>query len=462
MKTYQLYKSLVLLITFGLANCTKSDFLNVKSNSGILVPNTLEDVEKLLNNNLMETLSSGLATVSADEYMIDQANWNTVPAIERNASIWDPDIYEGEGNVLDWNRPYQVVFYVNNALAVLSGMDAKSQSTKQYKELKGWSLFQRAYANYELARLFCKSYDERTADADLGIPIRTSPDIDVVVQRSSVEATYVHVLKDVKESISLLSTERTANLLKPNRTAAYSLLARIYLDMGKYVEAESYADSALSLYDVLLDYNTLDLITNTPFSPNNVEIIFSTMTVGRYQLTITGFFPLQYNVNTDLVALYDNNDLRSRVFFMENPSGETVMKRAYNGMGSFGFTGLATDELYLIKAECLARRANEEEALLWLHRLLQKRYTTGKAPTLENLRSRGSVLETVLEERRKELVWRSIRWSDIKRLNREGKGIELVREIGDKKYTLSPNDPRYVLPIPDDEIAFSGLTQNKR
>ena len=81
---------------------------------------------------------------------------------------------------------------------------------------------------------------------------------------------------------------------------------------------------------------------------------------------------------------------------------------------------------------------------------------------LEELQSRGPVLETVLEERRKELVWRSIRWSDIKRLNRDGKGIELVREIGDKKYTLSPNDLRYVLPIPDDEIAFSGLTQNKR
>ncbi|TDQ81076.1 RagB/SusD family nutrient uptake outer membrane protein [Sphingobacterium yanglingense] len=458
----KIYKNMWMFLSlFGLLNCTQSDFLDVKPNSGILVPHTLDDVQKLLNNNIMQTISSGLATVSADEYVIDEANWKAAPAIERNASVWNSDIYEGEGKILDWNVPYQVVFYVNNALTKLSEMDKKTQSTKQYKELKGWSLFKRAYANYELTRLFCKIYDERTASADLGIPIRTTADIDVVVQRSSVEDTYAHILADIQEAIPLLSTERTANLLKPNRTAAYSLLARIYLDMGKYTEAENYADSALNLYNVLLDYNTLNLTTNTPFSPNNVEIIYSTMTVGRYQLTITGFFPQLYKIDPKLIDLYAEEDLRSKIYFMTQ-SGVVVMKRAYNGLGSFGFTGLATDELYLIKAECLARKSKDEEALGWMHSLLQKRYATGKVPTLEFLRNKSAVLELILEERRKELVWRSIRWSDIKRLNRDGKQITLKREIGDKIHTLLPDDPKYIFPIPDDEIAFSGLIQNRR
>ncbi|MBL1409816.1 RagB/SusD family nutrient uptake outer membrane protein [Sphingobacterium faecale] len=460
MKTY--INVLALLSLFALMNCTKSDFLNVKPNSGILIPNTLEDVEKLLNNSIMHNVASGLATVSADEYIINEANWNSAPAIERNASVWNEEIYELGGKVEDWNRPFAIIFYVNNALNVLSGMDKKMQTTKHYKELKGWSLFNRSYANYELARLFCKSYDENTAKTDLGVPIRTSPDIDVVVQRSSVDATYTHILKDVTESIPLLSTERTTNLLKPNRTAAYSLLARIYLDMGKYTEAESYVDSALNLYNVLLDYNVLSQTTNSPFSLDNAEIIFSTMTVGQYRLASGGTINRIYTINPELLELYGTEDIRSKVFFLSDGLGQTVMKRTYNGLGAYGFTGLATDELYLIKAECLARRDKGGEALEWIHDLLQKRYTTDKVPMLEELQSRGPVLETVLEERRKELVWRSIRWSDIKRLNRDGKGIELVREIGDKKYTLSPNDPRYVLPIPDDEIAFSGLTQNKR
>ncbi len=459
MKTY--INVLVLLSLFGLMNCTKSDFLNVKPNSGIMVPNTLEDVEKLLNNNLLRTFSSGLATVSADEYIVSEANWNTVPAIERNASVWNRDVYEGE-EVLDWKRPYTVVFYVNNALAVLSGMDSKMQSTDWFKELYGWALFQRAYANYELARLFCKSYDENTADTDLGIPIRITPGIDVIVQRSTLRDTYTHILNDIKQAIPLLGTERSANLMKPNKITSYSLLARIYLDMGKYVEAESCADSALDLYNILLDYNTLDFATSAPFSSNNMEIIFGVTTVGRYVLSSVGSMSALYTVNPELFNLYDSDDLRLKVFFLTDGLGKVVMKKSYIGLGLYGFTGLTTDELYLIKAECLARKDKDEDALEWIHDLLQKRYATGKAPMLEELQSRGPVLETVLEERRKELVWRSIRWSDIKRLNRDGKGIELGREIGDKKYTLPANDPRYVLPIPDDEVAFSGLTQNQR
>lgn len=135
MKTY--INVLVLLSLFGLMNCTKSDFLDVKPNSGILVPNTLEDVEKLLNNSIMHNVTSGLATVSADEYIISEANWNTAPTVERNASVWNAEIYELGSKVEDWNRPFAIIFYVNNALNVLSGMDIKVLTTKYYKELKG-------------------------------------------------------------------------------------------------------------------------------------------------------------------------------------------------------------------------------------------------------------------------------------------------------------------------------------
>jgi hypothetical protein len=71
-------------------------------------------------------------------------------------------------------------------------------------------------------------------------------------------------------------------------------------------------------------------------------------------------------------------------------------------------------------------------------------------------------LEKILIERRKSLIWRSLRWTDLRRLNKEGKNIELKRKLGDLEFTLAPNSPLYVLPIPDDEIALSGITQNKR
>jgi starch-binding outer membrane protein, SusD/RagB family len=63
-------------------------------------------------------------------------------------------------------------------------------------------------------------------------------------------------------------------------------------------------------------------------------------------------------------------------------------------------------------------------------------------------------------ERRKELTMRGLRWIDIKRLNKEGAGIVLKRLIGDKTYTLQPNDPRYALPLPADIILNTGMQQN--
>jgi len=68
----------------------------------------------------------------------------------------------------------------------------------------------------------------------------------------------------------------------------------------------------------------------------------------------------------------------------------------------------------------------------------------------------------VLQERRKELVWRCLRWDDIKRLNKEGKGIVLSRRLGDAVYKLEPNTPGYVFNIPQDEINRSGIIQNIR
>ncbi|HEY0177744.1 MAG TPA: RagB/SusD family nutrient uptake outer membrane protein, partial [Pedobacter sp.] len=71
-------------------------------------------------------------------------------------------------------------------------------------------------------------------------------------------------------------------------------------------------------------------------------------------------------------------------------------------------------------------------------------------------------LRIVLQERRKELIMRGIRWMDIKRLNKEGANITLTRKLNGNVYTLPANDLRFALPIPDDVIAFSGMKQNLR
>jgi len=74
----------------------------------------------------------------------------------------------------------------------------------------------------------------------------------------------------------------------------------------------------------------------------------------------------------------------------------------------------------------------------------------------------AEALDTILVERRKELAFRGLRWSDLRRLNKEGWGIMLNRNLNGVPYTLPPNSELYTLPIPPDVIQLSGIMQNPR
>ena len=73
------------------------------------------------------------------------------------------------------------------------------------------------------------------------------------------------------------------------------------------------------------------------------------------------------------------------------------------------------------------------------------------------------LLRIILQERRKELLFRSLRWTDLRRLNKDSRfAVTLTRKLNNDTYTLPPNDARYVLPIPQQEIEESGIQQNPR
>jgi hypothetical protein len=115
----------------------------------------------------------------------------------------------------------------------------------------------------------------------------------------------------------------------------------------------------------------------------------------------------------------------------------------------------------LTKMECLVRRGELAAASDLFNKLLGKRFRTGTYAQV-TFTEADRALGAVLTERRKELVWRALRWDDIKRLNKQGAGIILTRMLGGTEYTLGPNSKRYVFNIPQDEINRSGITQNER
>ena len=235
------------------------------------------------------------------------------------------------------------------------------------------------------------------------------------------------------------------------------MLARTYLSMRKYNEAGAWADSCLNVYNTVLDYNTLNTNISNPIPMYNAEVVFHSMAY------VDGYFfsPDNCRIDSVLYQSYDNNDIRKKAFFKVVKAPNTVTWcGSYEG-SDYPFSGIATDELLLIKAECQARAGKVTEAMSTLNSLLVKRWKTGTFVPF-TAANKEAALTLVLTERRKELLVRGLRWTDLRRLNSEsGRETTLTRNLNNQVYKLLPGDTRYTLPIPYSVINMSGIAQNE-
>lgn len=421
--------------------------MDIRPNSSIIMPKTVADFERLLEYDAV-TSTPALPHLGGDEYFLsDYAAWQSLFSnTQKNAYIWEKDIYGVDNQIMDWNYPYQGIFYCNSVLDHISALD----NLEDRNRIEGWALFARAYLFHSLAVTFAGTYDRLTAMSEPGIPLKLSSDINIQEQRSTLERTYAQIIQDALKAADLLPNERPSTSKNhPSKAASYSLLARIYLNMGDHNNAYLYANKALDLYDMLTDYNNLDISLETPFTSYSEEIIYLSRQIPAYSTSSYGR-STTYGVNENQLNLYQSNDLRFPVYFLKNEIGNYRIKSINLPLLGRPFTGLAVDELYLIMAECSARDHKKEEALSHLNQLLATRMKAGTFMPLDG--DGKNVLDLVLLERRKCLVWRGLRWVDLKRLNKDGAGITLSRELNGEIYTLTPNDPRWIFPIPSEEF----------
>lgn len=441
--------------------CTK-EFLGKKPDAALLVPTSLADFQALLDNLAVMNVVPGIATIADGTLYTTTAGVKAyrTPA-ERNSYIWAADIYEGSPSS-DWSIPYQQIFYANIVLDGLKTIKPDATTQADYNRVKGSALFFRAIALYHLAQMFCKPYIPATAAGDPGIPVPLSSDVNIRPGRGTVQHTYDQMIADIKDAMQVLPTTATAKS-RPAKPAALALLARIYLTMGNYDNALTYASSCLQINSSLLDYNTLSTTSTSPFPaslPNgNDEVLFHSVTLNYsfVRSALTG-------VDTNLYKSFDANDLRKLLFFNTlNINNMIRSKNSYAGSAG-SFAGIAVNEVYLIMAECYARKGDTMSAMIDLNTLLIKRYKKGTFTSV-TASSADDALVKVLKEREKEIFTNRglLRWSDLRRLNTDARFAQtLFRVIDNQNYVLAPNSSRYIYPIPDNEISASGIQQNIR
>lgn len=444
-------KPLILFVSLMMMQgCT--DFLDEKSDSQLAIPTTVADFQALLDNyaNMNGEFASAGA-ISSDDYYLTDAQFNAIP-FEENKRLytWMPDrVAKASSLGNEWQSCYRAIYICNMVLYNLDQLKLKGTDADG---VRGQALALRAARYLDAAQVWCLAYDPNTADHTLGLPIRLDPDMDIPSVRATLKETYEQIVNDFQAAVPLLP-EHQVSRSRMSRDAAYGFLARTFLYMGEYENALIQATNALAITNTLMDFWTLDLNTTYPILNFNQEILFWCAT--SYESTL-----MQARIDRNFYERYNDQDLRKVVFFGINDDDEVLYRGFYNNMDGPN-PAVAVDELYLIVAECFAKLNNVTAAMNSLNMLLEKRWIPGTFVPF-TAANQQEALDIIRDERKKEMLMRGTRWSDLKRYNRDGANITLTRTVNGKQYELPPNDLRYAVAIPEEIIKISGIPQNPR
>jgi tetratricopeptide (TPR) repeat protein len=448
---YKLFFYLILLIIVG---CRK-EWLDQKTDANLVIPSTIKDFDALIaNNTIMNYNNPEAGEIASDGHYALSTSVAGLNDQIYTAYTWSKErTFRG---VNSWINPYNKIFYCNVVLEGLAKLKP-TNSTEQtaISALKGNSLFHRAMAHYQIAQIFAPPYTKDSARFKLGIPLKLESDVNIPTSRPTLDKDYEQIIADLflaKDLLPLIPTYKT----RASKPAAWALLARIYLSMEDYQNAKNAADSCLNLYSSLMNYNKRVASDAFPFPLFNDEVIYHCTLLNSSTLTTS-----TYLVDQSLYNMFATDDLRKTLFFTVAANGNITFKGSYFGSNNLKFAGLATDEVYLIRAESNIRIGKTDEGLTDLNTLIKTRWKDAVVYPVISASNDEEALRKVLDERRKQLISRGLRWSDLRRLNRDPRfATSITRTDGVKVFTLAPNSYQYTFRIPDDIIEQTKIQQN--
>ena len=437
--------SLFFILALSFTSCEK--YLDVEP-KGIVIPKDVSELDGILNSYTSVQSYPAQMLYMNDEVYASFSRIENNPSA--NAYFWAPQLNSDvESAPAVWSTLYRCIYNTNVIIRKVG--DASGDPVKK-NHLMGEALAIRAAYFFDLLTVYSKAYNVSTASSDPGIPIMQSVDVtEATPPRSSVQATMDTIISNLNTAVELLpATSLTRS--RANKYTAYALLSRVYLYMGDYAQSAIFADKALETPHEILDYNEYFSAYEMPEPDLNPEYLWTRMSDDEAVI-----FYLNYS--TELINAYEPDDNRLLLFAADYyGTGEYFWSGA--GFGSYGITFA---ELYLNKAESLARGEQIDEAMEILNDLRIKRVSIYSFVPLEAA-TKEEAIEHILHERKLELAFKGTRWMDMKRLDKQGRMPAVERTdlfTGDVLETLPPNSPRYTFKIPSRVILFNpGMVQN--
>lgn len=382
-----------------------------------------------------------------------------------------------------WQNAYAAIKNAN--FIINSGLENNSNNiSHMYAEayaIRGLVLF-------DLVRNFAPPY---TADPKkLGVPIVLKFDSLALPKRDTIDKVYAQVLSDLNTAYTMAKftqnatmtftstgVARAMNASYITKYAIKGLLARVYQHMGNWAAARDAAlDVVTNSGNSLIDAAGLvGYWAGTVTRPDKVETMFEITSDANNSVsdgTLANIYVPKalggsYGDILATKALYDSytaTDARKALYNPSTRSGQLgtayyVTKYPINTVSYDDVKIERYPEILLILAEAYYNLSDEANALKYVNMVATKR-----DPSYAGYTTTGAaVLESILNERLKELAFEGYRFWDLYRLQRsfikpqaqDGSNV-IVKSVSVTAATLN-----MIFPIPNDEILVNpNMKQN--
>ena len=479
----------MLAVAFGMSSCLEKlpgDYILEED-----AMKTFNDAEQTLTGiytaYMSGALYSGYLTlcpdIQSDLVYAVQGNSNTYGTLW----LWDIRSTNSEVEAV-YAALYKVIgrctFYLDQVGALRESL-TDDDEIKYLDFYTGEVYCARALAYSELLKCFCKAYDPATAENELGVVLADTYFGEKPQQRANLYDSYQFVLNDLKKAEEMLDEENDYfDAAYFTQAAAHAIHARVALYMQDWdtavkestvlIESDNFALASARSY-VTTNQTYLDYLWTNDTSYENIwRIGYTETSYGAAQGSVflnfttdyTYYYP-DYVPAQWVLDLYGSGDMRYYAYFAQAQTGyshqltwpllvkyfgnESLMSKLIYHVNMPKPLRLA--EQYLIRAEAYCQKADYAAASADLSALRESRYSSGGNISV----NANNWLETISDERVRELYMEGFRLHDLKRWN---KGFERTPQSQTQSegssIKIEAGNPLFVWPIPNHELASPG------
>lgn len=453
-------------------------------------------------------------------------------SMNASAYLWDEEIDRAPlmtdtGQFMLYSQCYKNISNYNIIIQNIN--DAKGPEEEKVIGIAQAKIL-RALNYFYLINTYARPYDPATAEKERGIILRKEFNLEEEGMQSTVADAYRFIQQDIEEALPHLP-HKALNVFRPNQSFGYALKAKVHLFKREIDEAlqasldgikEAETNGGHKMWNLNSVYNAAveAFLPNSYFDMNSFTVVnltkeediqwgpntmpansqFNAYNAFRQAFLSTGnslrdtYFARSYDnpenllyqsggtdgdpspqfIREPVAKLFSNKeDLRHTVYCMDfTPLRPTSEKNGACLMAyhiKWNIAGIRLSEVYLMAAECYARKGDCVNAMKYINdirknRIKTKYYVDLKAETKEE------AMGEVREERKRELLFTVNGFFDMRRFCAEFNET-LTREyqlsnngkIGEEHTaTLTPDSHLLTYPFPVSAMQNSNLEQNSK